>query len=150
VCSICRREAQTNVSSIDIQSQISRKAVSSANHPQVHHQLINIYGAQLLCSRVDAPWPCSVAAGAICARHGTARTGDAVCKQSAPLLVARACVHAGQTGGRHEHVTAATELYGRFEVFTLVTMKNVVFWDLETQFVPRRRHITSPLQSPAS
>jgi hypothetical protein len=29
-------------------------------------------------------------------------------------------------------------------------MKNVVFWDIKTQFVPHRRHITSPLQSPAS
>jgi hypothetical protein len=36
------------------------------------------------------------------------------------------------------------------EVFTAVTMKNVVFWDIKTQFVPHRRHITSPLQSPAS
>jgi hypothetical protein len=37
----------------------------------------------------------------------------------------------------------------RSEVFTAVTMKNVVFWDIETQFVLHRRHITSPLQSPA-
>jgi hypothetical protein len=29
-------------------------------------------------------------------------------------------------------------------------MKNVVFWDIKTQFVLHRRHITSPLQSPAS
>jgi hypothetical protein len=29
-------------------------------------------------------------------------------------------------------------------------MKNGVFWDIKTQFVPHRRHITSPLQSPAS
>jgi hypothetical protein len=28
-------------------------------------------------------------------------------------------------------------------------MKNVVFWDIKPQFVLRRRHITSPLQSPA-
>jgi hypothetical protein len=28
-------------------------------------------------------------------------------------------------------------------------MKNVVFWDIKTQFVLHRRHITSPLQSPA-
>jgi hypothetical protein len=28
-------------------------------------------------------------------------------------------------------------------------MKNMVFWDKKTQFVPSRRHITSPLQSPA-
>jgi hypothetical protein len=37
----------------------------------------------------------------------------------------------------------------RFEVFSAVTMKNVVFWDIETQFVPHRSHITSPLHSPA-
>jgi hypothetical protein len=37
----------------------------------------------------------------------------------------------------------------RFEVFTAVTMKNVVFWDIKTQFVLHRGHITSPLQSPA-
>jgi hypothetical protein len=27
----------------------------------------------------------------------------------------------------------------RFEVSTAVTMKNVVFWDIKTQFVPHRR-----------
>jgi hypothetical protein len=37
----------------------------------------------------------------------------------------------------------------RFEVFTAVTMKNVVFWDMKPQFVLHRRHITS-LQTPAS
>jgi hypothetical protein len=36
------------------------------------------------------------------------------------------------------------------EVFTAVTLKNVVFWDTKTQFVLHRRHITSPLQSSAS
>jgi hypothetical protein len=29
-------------------------------------------------------------------------------------------------------------------------LKNGVFWDIKPQFVPHRRHITSPLQSPAS
>jgi hypothetical protein len=42
------------------------------------------------------------------------------------------------------------ETYVRFEVFTAVTMKNYVFWDIRTQFVLHRRHITSPLQSSAS
>jgi hypothetical protein len=28
-------------------------------------------------------------------------------------------------------------------------MKNVVFWDMKTQFVLQRRHITSPLHSKA-
>jgi hypothetical protein len=30
-----------------------------------------------------------------------------------------------------------------------VTMKNAVYWDIKAQFIPHRRHITSPLQSPA-
>jgi hypothetical protein len=38
----------------------------------------------------------------------------------------------------------------RYEVLTAVTMKNAVFWDIEPQFLPHTRHITSPLQSPAS
>jgi hypothetical protein len=37
--------------------------------------------------------------------------------------------------------------YLRFEVFTAVTMKNAVFWDIKTQFVLHRRDITSPLVS---
>jgi hypothetical protein len=37
----------------------------------------------------------------------------------------------------------------RFEVLTAVTVKNVVFWDITTQFVLHKRHITSPLQSTA-
>jgi hypothetical protein len=36
----------------------------------------------------------------------------------------------------------------RFELFTAVTMKNVVFWDITSQFVSQRKHIISPLQSP--
>jgi hypothetical protein len=40
-------------------------------------------------------------------------------------------------------------MYVRYEVFTAVTMKNAVFWDIKTQFVPHGRHITSPLHSPA-
>jgi hypothetical protein len=39
--------------------------------------------------------------------------------------------------------------YVGFEVLTAVTMKNGVFWDTNTPFVPHRTHITSPLQSPA-
>jgi hypothetical protein len=38
----------------------------------------------------------------------------------------------------------------RLEVFMAVIMRNVVFWDIKPQFVLHRRHITSPLQSPAS
>jgi hypothetical protein len=35
------------------------------------------------------------------------------------------------------------------EVFSAVTMKNAVFWDINTEFVLHRRRIASPLQSPA-
>jgi hypothetical protein len=35
-----------------------------------------------------------------------------------------------------------------FEVFAMVAMKNAVFWDIKTQFVPHRKHIKSQLQSP--
>jgi hypothetical protein len=37
----------------------------------------------------------------------------------------------------------------RLEVITAVTMKNGVFWDIKTQFVPHRKHITSPQQGSA-
>jgi hypothetical protein len=30
----------------------------------------------------------------------------------------------------------------KIEVFTAVTMKNAVFWDIKPQFVPHRRHIS--------
>jgi hypothetical protein len=36
----------------------------------------------------------------------------------------------------------------RFQIFMAVTMKNEVFWKIKPQFIPHRRHITSPLQSP--
>jgi hypothetical protein len=35
----------------------------------------------------------------------------------------------------------------RLEAFTAMTMKN--FRDIETQFIPHRRHVTSMLQNPA-
>jgi hypothetical protein len=35
----------------------------------------------------------------------------------------------------------------RFEVFKALTMKNSVFWDIKTQFVPQRKHITFLLQN---
>jgi hypothetical protein len=37
-----------------------------------------------------------------------------------------------------------------FRVSTVVTMKNIVFCDIKSQFVPHGKHITSPLQSAAS
>jgi hypothetical protein len=39
--------------------------------------------------------------------------------------------------------------YVRFEVFTAVTTKNSVFWDIKIQSVPHRKHITSFVQGPA-
>jgi hypothetical protein len=38
----------------------------------------------------------------------------------------------------------------KIEAFSAVTMKIVVLWDIETQFVPHSRYITSPLQGTAS
>jgi hypothetical protein len=35
-----------------------------------------------------------------------------------------------------------------YDMFAAVTMENAVFWDINTQFVPRKKHITSLLQSP--
>jgi hypothetical protein len=43
---------------------------------------------------------------------------------------------------------SVSETLLRFEVFTAVTMKNAVFWDIKTQIVLHRRHITSLLQRP--
>jgi hypothetical protein len=37
----------------------------------------------------------------------------------------------------------------RFDVFSVVTMKNAVFWDIETKFLPHRKYITSPQPSQA-
>jgi hypothetical protein len=56
-----------------------------------------------------------------------------------------------EDGGRTflRNVDKHLPYYVRFEVFTAVTMKNVVFCDTETHFVPLRRHITSALQGPA-
>jgi hypothetical protein len=65
----------------------------------------------------------------VTARRETFAANRTVTAQEVSLLVARFCV--------------------RFEVFAAVTMKNVVLWDIKTQFVPHRRHVMSPLQSPA-
>jgi hypothetical protein len=51
--------------------------------------------------------------------------------------------------GIKSQVFSVRLLYVRFEIFPAVTMKNAVFWDIKTQFVPHRRHITSRLQRPA-
>jgi hypothetical protein len=36
----------------------------------------------------------------------------------------------------------------RFEGFTAVAVKNAIFWDIKSQFIPYSKPITSPLQSP--
>jgi hypothetical protein len=35
-----------------------------------------------------------------------------------------------------------------FEVFRAMAMKNAFIWDVKTQFVLHKKHITYPLQSP--
>jgi hypothetical protein len=57
-------------------------------------------------------------------------------------------VSRGQRGGSPT-VVEIKSVGVRFEVFTAVTVKNVAFWDIRTQFVSHRRHITNPLQSSA-
>jgi hypothetical protein len=47
-------------------------------------------------------------------------------------------------------IVKGTGKYVIFEVFTAVTIKNAVFWGITPQFLPHRKHITSPLQSPVS
>jgi hypothetical protein len=48
-----------------------------------------------------------------------------------------------------ECTSSDTRCYVRSVDLTAVTVKNVVLCDISTQFVSHRRHITSPLQSPA-
>jgi hypothetical protein len=50
-----------------------------------------------------------------------------------------------------KHYFSATEpsrLMLWFEVLTAVTMKNAVFWDIKTEFIPYMKNITSLLQGP--
>jgi hypothetical protein len=53
-----------------------------------------------------------------------------------------ACVTDVSSLGTHWTEESGGNTYLRFEVSTAVTMKNVVFWDIKTQFVLHRRHIT--------
>jgi hypothetical protein len=63
-----------------------------------------------------------------------------------PITFAVTRITSGGKRGTH----LSTRRHVRFEYFTPVTMQNSVFWDIKTQFVLHTRHITSPLQSPAS
>jgi hypothetical protein len=51
--------------------------------------------------------------------------------------------HKGTSWQESERVTCRV----KFEVFTAVIMKDAVFWDIQTKFLPNKKHITSPLQS---
>jgi hypothetical protein len=86
---------------------------------------------------------------------------------SSPVIILRSSCHIfilrfelmqkiyifGRTS-QETHYISATDLSRLMlfwiQVIMVVTMKNVVSWDIKTQFVLHRRHITSPLQSPAS
>jgi hypothetical protein len=58
----------------------------------------------------------------------------------------------------HRHTVTITDIISvplvvkrnrvRFEVFTAVTKKIALFWDIKPQFILHRKHITSLLQSP--
>jgi hypothetical protein len=58
-----------------------------------------------------------------------------------PSFTAQQTIHSGPRLAQFSSL--ATDL-------TEITLKNVAFWDIKTLFVLHRRHITSPLQSPAS
>jgi hypothetical protein len=47
-----------------------------------------------------------------------------------------------------EHVNKI-QIYIGSEAFRAATMKNAVFWNIKTDFVPHRKHTASPPQSPA-
>jgi hypothetical protein len=56
-------------------------------------------------------------------------------------------------GSQEAHCVSVAELSRlmlcKIVVFTAVNMKKTVFWDIKTQFVPHRRHVTPPLQRSA-
>jgi hypothetical protein len=67
----------------------------------------------------------------------------AYCK-SRPLVRVSMCIPPVINRQRlSKNVTARIEEFVRFEVFTVVIMKNAVFWDIKTQFVPHRKHISA-------
>jgi hypothetical protein len=41
------------------------------------------------------------------------------------------------------------ECHVRSEIFTAVTMKNAMFWDMKIRVVPHRKHVAAPLEIPA-
>jgi hypothetical protein len=43
--------------------------------------------------------------------------------------------------------TNRVKVHARFEAFTAVTLKNAVFWDIEIQFVPHRKHYISSTET---
>jgi hypothetical protein len=80
------------------------------------------------------------------------------CKTQSKLVVrctrfsvrTRKCVLRFNDNYFEKNLNAETQyVYVIFDVFTAVTMKNAIFWDIKTQFLLHRRHITSPLQIPA-
>jgi hypothetical protein len=111
----------------------------------------------------STPLTCCGTAVLLC----TLRLSWGSCHHVPPVLPFKRRLHMHTTAdggsthvGTHGHspqpsqlpkVTSQTlrEVYVRFEVFTAVTMKNVVFWDIKSQFLLHKRHIRSPLQSPA-
>jgi hypothetical protein len=60
------------------------------------------------------------------------------------------CKHSGEIAGLLANTRAMRNKQNILvEIFTSVTMKTALFWDIKPQFVPHRRHIISPLETPA-
>jgi hypothetical protein len=74
-----------------------------------------------------------------------------ICVTPAELECNNAATRGVCTRSTYRSVSSAgkTRFPANTEVFTAVTMKNVVFWDIKIQFVFHRRHITSLLHRPA-
>jgi hypothetical protein len=84
--------------------------------------------------------------------HNVSETGFYPLLLTADTVTRKLCNRRGQGSRRqtNQEEEERKKYTVRVEAFTAVTMKNVVFWDIKTQFVLHRRHITSPLQSTAS
>jgi hypothetical protein len=95
-------------------------------------------------------WHCLMEQRLLALPHGETASGTALWSNSFwhwdMSYISLACVLILQRK-RYRH-TEVLLLHSRCK--TNLAQKNVIFWDIETQLIPRRRHITSPLQSPAS
>jgi hypothetical protein len=76
------------------------------------------------------------------------KRGGGSLASGAPCRNSRSCAPLSLSSRqRHTDVEQTVHFNVRFEIFTAVTMKNGVFWDIATKFVPHRRHYVSATES---